>query len=81
MNVVAEKTDVNKLATGMNGVGTELVRAALVMPPACSPEHATSVETASPGLFEFEQEEKVRMMKELEEKLQFEREAKRHISD
>ncbi|MCK5642829.1 MAG: hypothetical protein KAJ19_18615 [Gammaproteobacteria bacterium] len=72
----------NELATRRHGVGTALVKSALAMPLACSPEHMISVDVASPGLVEFEQQqEAARKIKEMEDRLQREREVKRYTKD
>ena len=71
----------NDLATRRHSVGTGLVKAALAMPLACSPEHMISVDVASPGLVEFEHQEAARKIKEMEERLKREREAMRFTKD
>jgi len=71
----------NELATRRHGAATGLVRAALAMPLACSPEHMISVEVASPGLVEFEHQEAARKIIEMEEKLKREREVTRFKTD
>jgi len=71
----------NELATRRHGAATGLVRAALAMPLACSPEHMISVGVASPGLVEFEHQEAARRIREMEEKLKREREVTRFKTD
>ena len=72
----------NELATRKHSVGTGLVKAALAMPLACSPDHMISVDVASPGLIEFEQqEEAARRIRERKEELEREREAMRYTKD
>ncbi|RKY12748.1 MAG: hypothetical protein DRP65_00060 [Planctomycetota bacterium] len=72
----------NELATWRHSVGTGLVKAALAMPRACSPEHMINVEVASPRLIEFEHQEAARKIKETEEdRLKREREATRFRND
>jgi len=72
----------NELATRRHSVGTGLVKAALAMPLACSPDHMISVDVASPGLVEFKlQQEAARKIKEMEDRLQREREVTRYTND
>ena len=72
----------NELPTRRHRVGTGLVKAALAMPLACSPDHMISVDVASPGLIEFEQQqEAARRIRERKEELEREREAMRYTKD